>query len=273
MGTGDDRRPLSGRMDMTHMQGRLDGKTAIVTGAGQGGGYGSAVAMAREGARVTLLGRTASKLEAVAAEIAGFGGESLVFAGDVTRTEDVSGVIEATVERFGRLDVLVNAAQSPELRLGPVLEADSEMVDALWRSGFVATLALMRAAHPHMRRAGGGSIINFGSGAQHSPMNYGAYASVKAAIHTISRAAAMEWGPDNIRVNVVLPFVKSPAADADFATKQDGALAASIRGIPLGRMGDPEADIGRVVAFLASDEAGYLTGNTLGLDGGRAFVR
>jgi NAD(P)-dependent dehydrogenase (short-subunit alcohol dehydrogenase family) len=251
----------------------LAGKAVIVTGAGQGGGYGSAVALARDGAKVTLMGRTRAKLDRVAEEIAGFGGEALVFAGDVTRPADVAAVVAETAGRFGGPHGLVNAAQSPEIRFGDLLTVERGVLSDLWESGFVATLELMRAVHPHMRRAGGGSIVNFGSGAQHNPATYGAYAAVKSAIHTMSRAAALEWAGDNIRVNVVLPFVKSPAADADFATKGTTSEAAGRRGTPLGRIGEPEADIGRAVAFLIGDDAAYLTGNTLGLDGGRTFIR
>jgi NAD(P)-dependent dehydrogenase (short-subunit alcohol dehydrogenase family) len=258
---------------MSNASGRLAGKAAIVTGAGQGGGYGAAVAMAREGAGVTLFGRTRSKLDKVAAEIEDFGGQALVYAGDVTKPADVAGVVAATVTRFGGVHGLVNAAQSPELRLGKVLEIDRASLDELWASGFVATLEMMRAVHPQMAKSGGGGIVNFGSGSQHRPANYGAYASVKSAITTLSRAAALEWAAQNIRVNVVFPFVASPAADADFATKPAGALEASIRGVPMGRIGDPERDIGRAVAFLISDDAAYLTGATLGLDGGSTFVR
>jgi meso-butanediol dehydrogenase/(S,S)-butanediol dehydrogenase/diacetyl reductase len=252
---------------------RLDGKAVIVTGAGQGAGYGAAVALARDGARVALVGRTRSKLDRVAEEIAGLGGESLVHAGDVTLAETIAGVVDETARRFGGIHGLVCAAQSPEIRFGKLLEADRAILADLWESGFVATLELMRAVHPHMVAAGGGSIVNFGSGAQHNPADYGAYAAVKAAIHTLSRAAALEWAGDNIRVNVVLPFVKSPAADADFATKGTTSEAAGARATPLRRIGDPETDIGRAVAFLISDDAAYVTGNTMGLDGGRSFIR
>jgi len=258
---------------MAQAQGRLSGKAVIVTGAGQGGGYGSALAMARDGARVTLMGRTRSKLERVAEEIVAFGGEAHVYAGDVTQMRDVAGVVSETVARFGGVHGLVNAAQSPEFRGGAILDVDRDVLSDLWTSGFVATLDLMRAVHPHMARAGGGSIVNFGSGAQHNPANYGAYASVKAAIHTMSRAAALEWGAENIRVNVVLPFVKSPAADADFGAKGMTSEEAGARGRPLRRIGAPEADIGRAVAFLISDDAAYITGNTMGLDGGSTFIR
>lgn len=253
--------------------GKLSGRGVIVTGAGQGGGYGSAIALAREGAGVTLMGRTRSKLERVADEIAGFGGEALVYAGDVTLADDIAGVVTETVSRFGSLQGLVCAAQSPEIRFADLLEVGRDTLDELWSSGFVATLELMRAAHPHLVRAGGGSIVNFGSATQHSPATYGAYAAVKAAIHAMSRAAAIEWGKDNIRVNVVFPFVKSPAADADFATKGTTSEEAGKHGRPLGRIGDPVNDIGRAVAFLISDDSAYITGNTVGLDGGGTFIR
>ena len=258
---------------MAQRQGRLKSKAVIVTGAGQGGGYGSAVAIARDGGQVALMGRTKDKLDRVAEEISGFGGQALVYAGDVTKAEDIAGVVAATVGKFGGVHGLVCAAQSPQIRFGSLLETSREMLSDLWESGFVATLELMRAVHPHMARAGGGSIVNFGSGAQHVPAAYGAYASVKSAIHTMSRAAALEWGADNIRVNVVLPFVKSPSADADFATKGMTSEEAGARGRPLRRIGEPEADIGRAVAFLISDDAAYITGNTVGLDGGSAFIR
>lgn len=254
--------------------GRLSGRAVIVTGAGQGGGYGAAIALAQDGAAVTLMGRTRAKLDRVAEEIAGFGGEALVYPGDVTLSSDIAGVVDATVARFGNVRGLVCAAQSPEIRFADLLDVSREMLDDLWSSGFVATLDLMRAVHPHMARAGGGSIVNFGSGAQHNPATYGAYAAVKAAIHTMSRAAAIEWGKDNIRVNVVLPFVKSPAADADFATKGMTSEEAGQRGgRPLKRIGEPVADIGRAVAFLIGDDSAYITGNTVGLDGGASFIR
>ncbi|NHF65604.1 SDR family NAD(P)-dependent oxidoreductase [Xanthomonas hortorum] len=257
---------------MTELSGRLVGRVAVVTGAGQGAGYGAAIAMAREGGALVLMGRTKTKLDAVATEIDAFGGQSLVFAGDVTHADDIQGVVDAAQSRFGRLDIVVNAAQSPGMRGGKLLDVTPELLKEFWESGYVATLALMRAAYPHMVKAGGGSIINFGSGIQHAPAGFGPYASVKAAIQTLSRAAAMEWGPQNIRVNTVMPFVLSPSLQEDFADKP-GALDAIAKHAPLGRVGDPIADIGRAIVFLASDDSAYLTGGVLNLDGGMTEVR
>jgi NAD(P)-dependent dehydrogenase (short-subunit alcohol dehydrogenase family) len=252
--------------------GKLDGKVAIVTGASQGSGYGASRAMAREGARVVLVSRTREKLEGVAREIESAGGAAMVYPADVTDGVAMAAMIEAVAKRFGRIDVLVNAAQSPVIRTAPIAEISDEDVRELWESGAVATLALMREVRPHMIAAGGGSIINFGSGAVHNPAQYGVYAGVKAAIQAISRAAALEWAADGIRVNVVFPMSESPAADADFALA-DGRAQAVARNIPLGRMGDPVEDIGQPIAFLASEESRFITGSTLALTGGMTYLR
>jgi NAD(P)-dependent dehydrogenase (short-subunit alcohol dehydrogenase family) len=249
------------------MSGKLEGKVAIVTGAGQGAGMGAALALAAEGAVVVLFGRTLSKVETIAAQIAERGGTAVAFGGDVTVEADVAASIALAVGRFGRLDILVNAAQSPEMRTAPLLEIEPAAVTELWASGAAATLAFMRLVHPHMVRAGGGSIVNFGSGAEFGPAHYGVYAGVKAAIRSISRAAAVEWGKDRIRVNIAVPMVHSPSNDAD---PTDHALL--VPHIPLGRIGDPEKDIGRPIAFLASEDGSYITGSTLMLDGGLTFM-
>ncbi len=252
--------------------GKLDGTVAIVTGASQGSGYGAALAMAREGARVVLVSRTRSKLETVAREIEDAGGIAMVHAADVTDRAAMAAMVDATVARFERIDVLVNAAQSPVIRTAPIAEISDEDIRELWESGAVATLALMRAVRPHMIAAGGGSIVNFGSGAVHNPQSYGVYAGVKAAIQAISRAAALEWAKDGIRVNVVFPMSESPAADADFALEEGrGDMVA--KAIPLGRMGNPIEDIGQPIAFLASDESRFITGSTFALDGGKSYLR
>lgn len=252
--------------------GKLDGKVAIVTGASQGSGFGASRAMAREGARVVLVSRTREKLEQVAREIEAAGGIAMVYAADVTDRGAMAAMVEAVFERFGRIDVLVNAAQSPVIRTAPIAEISDEDVRELWESGAVATLALMRAVRPHMIAAGGGSIVNFGSGAVHNPQFYGVYAGVKAAIQAISRAAAIEWAKEGIRVNVVFPMSESPAADADFAL-EEGRAEQVAKGIPLGRMGDPIEDIGQPIAFLASDESRFITGTTVALTGGLTYLR
>jgi meso-butanediol dehydrogenase / (S,S)-butanediol dehydrogenase / diacetyl reductase len=247
----------------------LAGKTAIVTGAGQGVGRGIALALAIDGAAVALVGRTAAKLETVAAEIAARGGRTAVVTADVKQREDIERCVEATLAAFGTIDVLVNNAQ--EVPLGFLLEVTEEAVQAGWESGPLATLRFMRLCHPHLR--GGGSIVNVASraGVRPDPVRRGAYAAVKEATRSLTRAAAMEWAGDGIRVNAILPYAMSPALE-QLAAEHPDEFERSRLAVPLARIGDPEADVGRVVAFLAGPDAGYITGATIPVDGGSAFV-
>lgn len=244
---------------------RLAGKVALVTGAGQGVGRGTALALAREGACVALAGRTVSKCEAVAAEIDVFGGSSIALACDVTDRAQLEAAIAATAGRFGRLDALVNNAQTSVQRL--LAETTPEDVDVCWRSGPLATLHAMQAALP-LLRVRGGSIVNFGSStAIDGNATFGAYAMAKEAIRGLSRVAAREWGRYGIRVNVVVSNALSPAAE-QFSRDEPERFRKLTKTMPLGRMGDPETDIGRAVVALVSDDLAYLTGDTLMLTGG-----
>jgi NAD(P)-dependent dehydrogenase (short-subunit alcohol dehydrogenase family) len=247
----------------------LHGRTAIVTGAGQGVGRGVALALASAGCSVTLFGRTESKLVAVAGEIQQRGGRALSVAGDVKELADIERCVAATVEQFGSVDVLVNNAQ--EVALGYLLEVADDAVEAGWQSGPMATLRFMRICHPHLK--GGGSIINMGSraGIRPDPVRRGAYAAVKEAIRALTRTAAMEWAADGIRVNALLPYAMSPALERLSVAEPDEFDRTRLA-IPLQRIGDPEADIGRVVVFLAGPDSGYITGATIPVDGGNAFL-
>jgi NAD(P)-dependent dehydrogenase (short-subunit alcohol dehydrogenase family) len=253
------------------MANQLAGKAAIVTGGGQGAGRGIAITFAKAGADLVLVGRTEAKLEKVAAEIRQIGRRATVVAGDITKTGTIDKTVKATLDAFGHIAILVNAAQSPDVRYGPLLEITDAVMADTWNSGPLAALAFMKACHSHMRDAGGGAVVNFGSGAQFSPKDYGIYAASKAAMQTISRAAAMEWAKDKIRVNVIIPLVASPAFDA--AAKANPDFAKSFLGsIPAGRMGDPETDIGQAALFLVSDSASYITGAALTVDGGHSYL-
>ena len=249
---------------------KLQGKVAIVTGPGQGVGRGIALALASEGAATVLMGRTGAKVQRVAAEITDRGGVALPIEGDVTRPEDIASTLATTIETFGRLDILVNNAQ--HIHRGPLLESTDGDAQASWESGPLATLRFMRAAHPHLK--GGGVIINLGSrvGVRPDPMGFGVYAAAKEAIRALSRTAAMEWGPDGIRVVVILPFATSPELER-MQREDPEAYARTRDATALGRVGDPETDIGRAVAFLAGPDGGYITGTTIALDGGKSFVR
>ena len=248
------------------MTGRLEGRVALVTGAGQGIGRGAALALAKEGAAVSLAGRTLSKCEAVAAEITNLGGRALPIACDVSVREQVDAAVAATVSAFDGLDILVNNAQSSvQATLEDTTEEDIELA---WRSGAMATFYAMQAAFPHLRESGRGSIVNFGSStAIEGNAAFGAYAMAKEAIRGLSRVASREWGRFGIRVNVIVPNALSPSSQ-DFRDAHPERFARMEARVPLGRVGDPEGDIGRAVVALAADDLTYLSGQTLMLTGG-----
>jgi len=250
--------------------GVLAGKTAIVTGGGKGVGRGIALALASESANVVVCGRTAPALDETCVSIRERGGLALAVGCDVGDARQLEGLVEATVRTFGTIDVLVNnAMQVPH---GMLIEISDDTVDAAWRSGPLAALRLMRLCHPYLRD--GGVIVNVSSGAalDGAAPQRGVYAATKAALNSLSRAAAVEWGPDGIRVNVIMPFARTDAVARFLETEPDYAAQVVAR-VPLRRVGDPEEDIGRAVVFLCSPGAGYITGVTLPVDGGSAFLR
>lgn len=250
--------------------GTLDGKVALVTGAGQGLGRGAALALAGEGAAIGLVGRTRSTLDGVAREIADRGGKAVAIAADVTSEADVEHAVAETVAQFGAIDVLVNAAQ--DYAFGPLADIELASVENGWQSGPMGTLRTMRAALPHLRD--GGAIVNVSSSAASDgdAGGVGAYAATKAAIESLSRAAAVEWASEGVRVNVLVPFVRSPSVEAALSS-MPGIEEHVLSQIPLGRWGDAEADAGRAVAFLCGPDAAFITGTTLAVDGGGTYLR
>ena len=249
--------------------GTLDGKVALVTGAGQGVGQGVALALAAEGARVAVTGRTLAKVEQSAALIAQRGGEALALACDVKDPAALERIVSATVAHFGALNILVNNAQ--EVPLGSLHDLTDERIEAGWASGPMATFRLMKLCHPHLK--GDGSIVNLASSAamRWDMSGYGAYAAVKDAIRQFTRAAACEWGADNIRTNVILPHASSPALKGWIAANPAEAQA-FFATIPMRHVGDCEEDIGRFVAMLCSPACRYVNGQSIALDGGQAYL-
>ncbi|BCF85296.1 MULTISPECIES: SDR family NAD(P)-dependent oxidoreductase [Rhodococcus] len=249
--------------------GKLEGKVALITGAGQGIGQGIALALAKEGAVIAVAGRTESKLHTTCGLLADIGARGEAVVCDVSKKDDITDAVDRTVELFGGIDILVNNAN--DCKPGPLSSVLDEDFERSFATGPLATLRMMQASYPHMNSRGGGVIINMVTSAavRWDASNYGAYGSIKEGMRSLTRAAACEWGKDNIRVLNVAPHAKTPALQW-WMDKNPEEAAAFVAGIPLGRVGDPETDIGRAVVFLVSEDAGYLTGATIPLDGGQS---
>ncbi len=245
----------------------LEGKVVLVTGGGQGVGLGIARASAEAGAKLAITGRDAAKLEGAATELRALGADVLTIPGDVRQRASAVANVTQTIERFGQLDVLVNNAQSSVP--GTPLEAiDDATIAMTLESGLLGTLYHMQAAFEHFKGRNTGSIINFGSRTGTiGEAGFGIYAATKEGIRGLSRVAAREWGQHGIRVNVICPAALSPAA-VKYLEENPEQKKHYESIVPLRRLGDPEKDIGPVAVFLGSDEARYVTGQTLNVEGG-----
>ncbi|MDO7833438.1 SDR family oxidoreductase [Sphingobium sp. HBC34] len=251
--------------------GRLHGKVAIITGGGQGVGLGIAQAFAAEGASLVLSGRTIGKLENVIPDLEARGAQVAVIAADARSRADADKVVAFAVSTFGGVDILVNNAQSSTA--GVMLsDSDDDLIAETVESGLYGSIYHMQAVRPHMAARGGGSIINFGSRQGIvAPPGYAIYGATKEAIRGLSRTAAREWGPDNIRVNVINPSAITPVAQKWLADFPEEA-ARNLSEVSLQRWGDAETDIGPVALFLASQDSRYVTGQTINVDGGMVML-
>jgi NAD(P)-dependent dehydrogenase (short-subunit alcohol dehydrogenase family) len=209
------------------------------------------------------------KVEATVAELGKRGARALALKCDVKDPAQLEAAVAAAVSELGGVDILVNDAQ--EVPLGALLNVPDKNFQAAWDSGPMATFRLMKLCYPHLKKKGG-SIVNLASSAakRWDMSNYGAYGAVKEAIRVLTRAAASEWGRDNIRTNAILPLANSPGMQWWSANAPEAP--AFIKSIPMQRIGDCEQDIGRFVALLCSDDCRYVNGQSIGLDGGQAFL-
>ncbi len=260
--------------------GFLTGKTAIITGAGRAVlsdgrsgsiGYGIATAYAKEGANLVITGRNMKKLEDAKEELERlYGIQVLILQADVNAGADneavVGEVVKQTMEKFGRIDVLINNAQASASGV-PLAEHTTDQFNLALYSGLYAAFYYMKACYPHLAETKG-SVINFASGAGLFG-NFGqcAYAAAKEGIRGLTRVAATEWAKDGINVNIICPLAWTAQLE-NFEKAYPDAFKANVKMPPAGHYGDSELEIGRVCVQLASPDFKYLTGETLTLEGG-----
>ena len=241
----------------------LKDKVAIITGASQGIGRDTALALAEAGAKVVVAARNEEKLAALAAAIAAAGGEALALKLDVADPEQVKAAFKQVLEKFGRIDILVNNAAVT--RDGLAMRMKKDDWDAVLQTNLTGAHLCIQQVLPTMMKARAGRIINISSVvAQSGNAGQANYVAAKAGLIGLSKAIAIEIASRNITVNAVAPgFIETPMTDV-LPDKVKEELKVRI---PLGRMGSPR-DVASAIVFLASDEAGYITGHVLNVNGG-----
>ncbi len=247
---------------------RLKAKTAIVTGAGQGFGFGIAETFAREGARVACLDFNAQLANAAAARI---GAGAIALTCDVSKKDQVEAAVNSAIATFGRVDCVVNNAGTTH-RNRSMLEVDEAEFDRIFAVNVKSIFLMADALVPHMRENGGGVIVNVGSTAALRPRpGLTVYNASKGAVHVMSKSMAVEFAPDNIRVCALAPVAGETPLLASFLGADTPERRAAFKAtVPLGRFSTPQ-DVANAALFLVSDEASFLTGVVLEVDGGRCI--
>ena len=246
---------------------RLNGNVTIITGGGKGIGYGLAEAFAEEGSNLVITGRTEARLIKAKHELEDrYGIEVLPIVADGVDEKAIKSVVSQTVEKFGKINTLVNNAQVSKSGLS-LVDHTREDFDLAIYSGLYATFFYMKECFPYLEKTHG-SVINFASGAGlFGKLGQASYAAAKEGIRGLSRVAASEWGPYEVRVNVVCPLAMTESLQ-QWKAEYPELYEKTIHGIPLGHFADPKDDIGRVCVFLASEDAHFVTGETITLQGG-----
>ncbi|MDJ0947791.1 MAG: glucose 1-dehydrogenase [Alphaproteobacteria bacterium] len=251
---------------------RLQGKVAIVTGAASGFGEGIARRFGAEGAKVVVADINDDGGRRIAKEIMQSGADAVFARADVTKGDDVAGMVSVAEESFGGLDILVNNAGMPQRNM-PMLEVPEEMFDRIFAVNVKSLYLAARHAVPALRRRGGGVIINTASTAGIRPRpGLTWYNGSKGAAIMLTKSMAVELAPEKIRVNALCPVAGDTPMLAEFlgGDVTDDAYAAFVSTVPMGRLSTPQ-DIANAALFLASDEADFLTGVCLEVDGGRTI--
>ena len=244
---------------------RLDGKTALVTGAGSGIGKAVAETYAREGARVALADVNFDAAKSAARAI---GNNAIALRCDVTRRADVAAAVAETLAAFGALDILVNNAGTTHINK-PMLEIREDEFDTTFAVNVKGVFLGCQAVVPVFRKQGGGVIINIGSTAGFRPRpGVSAYSATKGAVHTLTKALAVELAPDRIRVCAIAPVATETPLLPSFLGPAPGQREKFIASVPLGRLAQPQ-DVANAALYLASADAEFLTGNIVEVDGGR----
>ncbi len=249
---------MVGRPDLT-------GKVAIVTGGGKGIGKSIALGMAEAGAKVVIAARTVPEIEAVAEEIRSRNGEAIAKATDVTQSDQIDALVEATVKSFGGLNILVNNAARSFFR--PLMDLREDGFDKIFNTNVKGTFLLSRAAAKVMAQQGGGRIVNITTvGAERGGPMMGVYHSSKAAVKMLTMCMATEWAPMNILVNAVGPgLTRTHFSQPIWANPEIERQLVSR--VPQGRLAEPDDIVGAVL-FLCSDAASFITGQSIYVDGG-----
>jgi 3-oxoacyl-[acyl-carrier protein] reductase len=247
---------------------RLEGKVALVTGAGSGFGLGIAETFAREGAKVAIVDINENAAQDAAKNI---GQNTIGFAADVSKAADVNAAVQKTVDAFGKLDIVINNAGISH-RNRPMLEVDEAEFDRVFAVNVKSIYLFAQAAVPQMREQGGGVFINVGSTAGLRPRpGLTWYNGSKGAVHTITKSMAVELAPNRIRVCALAPVAgETPLLSTFMGEDTPQKREQFINSIPLGRFSTPQ-DIANAALYLASDEASMITGVVLEVDGGRCI--